>query len=487
MEGKPGTRAKWAFSPLDQIMPAIEETALLTFSMPSMTEASKNKTVEILTKALTVMCADMPFLLDRIVREHEPTSGLRLGLLKWERPVQQRQPIPLIVNDMTTSSTKHQWKHSYKELVKAGMPSSLLGRETLGPPMSTEQAPLVIQANFIPGGCLLFVLSSHVFCDAWGFWVMCDLLAKYCRRVQCLSVEKPAEENLSGSLGFGEASLSGESSGADYEELKQRPELWQMLGLDWRPKEQSWGVLLSQLSPPKAVRTCIFALDPISLSKLKDEASAGPTEEHSGRISTNDALIALLWRCILKVRVAGGRQMFLSEVETMHMVAMNARQQLSPPIPHSYPGNVVLYSMARLSIDLITAPDTPLFMVSRAVRQSLDANRDPQLIRDAVDLAASIPNIRQLGLAFPTWLAENLVTSSISGIPFYDLDFGETFGETKKADFFRYPKGGFEGLCFMMPRQRNGVVELFVSMEASQMDGLIQDEQFSRYAKFVAE
>ncbi|KAL8898397.1 MAG: hypothetical protein Q9207_006720 [Kuettlingeria erythrocarpa] len=461
--------------------------------MPLPATESKNRVVETITEGLRKMCSDTPLLLRRITREadNKAASDLRPGHLKWELPDSPQdldQPsLPISINDMTSAQNKHAWRYSYEELTKAGMPSSLLEREIFGPPITMEQRPLKIQVNFIPGGCLLFIISSHVFCDAWGFYVMCDRLAQYCRHVDDSAVEPRDDRAFDGGIVAGNPMLSRERSGIDYDRLKRRPELWEMLGLDWRPKERSWGVLLTELKPPKAVRSCTFSLHPEALARLKETATGRTGAQAGNRISTNDAIIALLWRCILKVRVAGGRRMFLDDNQSMHMVAMDARQQLSPPVPPSYPGNVVMYSMARMPIDLITAPETTLATVAGALRKSLNAYRRPDLFRDAMDLAASIPDARQLGLAFPTWLAENLVTSSISGIPFYEIDFGGTFGGSGKPDYFRYPKGGFEGLCFVMPRQRNGVLELFLSMEASQMDDLIRDAEFATYAHFVSE
>ena len=460
-------------------MPAVEETALLTFPMSE--SSSKENTVAILTKGLEAMFSDRPFLQGHIIRhsERDEESGLRPGHLRLGM-LNGKQALPMVINDMT--APEHPWQHSYETLVEAGMPSSLLEREVVGPPRTIEQSPLKIQVNIVRGGYLIFICSSHVFVDAWGFYVLVDTWARYCQHILDPSTERPTSGDSNTTHPF----LKRQRSEVDYEQLKHRPELWEMLGLDWRPKERSCSVLAASLTPPKSVRTCIFSLDPLNLAKLKDEATA-KTEDLVNRISTNDALVAFVWRCVLKVRVAGGRKMFSDVDETMNMVAMNARQQASPPMPPSYFGNVVLYAMARLPISLITAPNTPLATVSLALRDSLDTYRSPGLIRDAIDLAAGIPDVRQLGLAFPTWLAENLVTSSISGIPFYDVDFGRVFGERGKADFFRYPKGGFEGLCFVMPRKLNGVIELFLSMEASQMDVLMRDEEFTRYAKFVSE
>ena len=472
------------FSPLDEIMPAVEETALLTFPMSQ--SASKQSTFAVLTEGLARLLADRPFLSGRIVRESERTGKdrLRAGHLRMEMP-ESSPKTQITLNDMTTPG--HPWQASYQELAEAGMPSSMLEREVIGPKRTIQQSPLKVQVNFIHGGCLIFICSSHVFVDAWGFYVMVDTWAGYCRQVQEQSLKIPTTLDEPQQDSGVHPALTRQVSSDRYQRLKQRTELWEMLGLDWRPYGQSSATLSARLSLPEAVRTCVFTLDPPSLAKLKAEAAVAASQRAEVPISTNDALLALLWRCILKIRVSGGKKLFLGTDESMHMVAVNARKQLSPPVPLSYIGNVVLYSMVKLPISLLTSPETSIATIARALRESIDTHRNPDLVRDAIDLATGIPDVRHLSLAFPTWLGENLVTSSILSIPFYEVDFGRLFGESGKADFFRYPKGGFEGLCFVMPRKIDGIVEIHLSMEGSQMDALMNDSEFIEYAKLISE
>ncbi|KAK1959909.1 hypothetical protein LY78DRAFT_662891 [Colletotrichum sublineola] len=49
-------------------------------------------------------------------------------------------------------------------------------------------------------------------------------------------------------------------------------------------------------------------------------------------------------------------------------------------------------------------------------------------MRETLELAASIPNVSALGLLYPTWLANDIVLSSIYGLGFYELNWGRSFG-----------------------------------------------------------
>ncbi|EKG16269.1 Transferase [Macrophomina phaseolina MS6] len=358
------------------------------------------------------------------------------------------------------------------------MPASLLDSALLAPPRGAEAPPgrhlLAAQANFIPGGCLLYVSTSHAFVDAFGFAAILDEWAMLCR-----GIAPPDCDSTSAQL---PVALRPPVQPGEYHVLKHRKNLWRALGLDWRPKDRNSLSIAAQLQQAP-VRTCTFSFSPAALALLK--ASASPRAGSGKWISTNDALMALMWRCIVRAR-SGGRHLFENPDESTLMAAMNVRSKLSPPIPPNHLGNVVLYGLTDMSIDALIAPETPLSTIASAVRESMQRYSDPAFLEDAVKLAASIPDISSLALAFPTWMAENVVPSSLASLPIYDMDF-DAGSDHGRPDYFRFPAKQFEGICFVLPRHRNGVVEARLSLEAEHMDRLMADTEFLLYARFVSE
>ena len=261
-----------------------------------------------------------------------------------------------------------------------------------------------------------------------------------------------------------------------------------MLGLDWRP-------LQSNSAPPfqntSIISTSIFSATPTTLSKLKRDASPAPVpleapngQETAGWISTKDALAALLWRCIMKARFPSQpvTNIRVENYKSVIAVAMDGRRSLGIPI--DYVGNVVFESMTELDIGTLTSPETSLASIATILRGSLEASRSPELLNDAVALASCIPDVRNLAYAIPDWVGKDLILTSWVDMPYYEHVWGPIFGKTGKAEFFRMPKGQFEGICSVQPRQPNGKVEVVIGLQVEQMERLRADPELNQYLAY---
>lgn len=195
------------------------------------------------------------------------------------------------------------------------------------------------------------------------------------------------------------------------------------------------------------------------------------------RISTADSLTALLWSSILRARTKHDSR---GDTISTLMMAMDVRRHLEPPISNKYLGNCVLYSRAESTAQEISR-SLSLGSIAQILRASLREVQQIPVINETLKLAASIPDVRALGLLYPTWLAHDVVVSSIYGLPFYELDFGRTFGERSLPDFFRFPDGVFDGICFVLPRLSDGTVEIQVTMDEAHMQNLVHDEEVCNY------
>ncbi|KAM7203159.1 Transferase family domain containing protein [Naviculisporaceae sp. PSN 640] len=493
-------QTSYTFSPLDEIMPPLWMTLVLCFPCP---DSQKDHVTQTLQQGLSRMVAERPFLAGKLKRDgDDATDGARPGSLSLEIPENPVQEVKLAINDMSLPGSG--WDYSYDDLRAAGMPLSKLDGGRLSPVAygvaSASNRVFEARLSFIPGGCFLSVSTCHAFVDAWGFIVIMNMWASCCRDIQAgvetRKTPKESETNLDDGSSRPPALFANVSKN-DYQALKDRPELWQLLGLDWRHiGKEGASPGPTPFNHPSLVKTRMFTVSPSSLDAIKQSATPAASEANGTDdgntpkwISTKDALVAFLWRSIIKARAPSWPAQETapeSNTQSMVSVAIDGRRALSPPLPLSYIGNVVFCCLTWLPIAKLLDPQTPLSTIALEIRSSIEQKaRNPHLLADAVNLAASIPDVSKgLGNAFTSWFGKDLVTTSVVDLPIYHLDFGAMLG---KPEFFRMPKGQFDGICMIQPRQRNGMVDVIISLEPEQMDCLVADGEFSRHMVFLSE
>ncbi|KAL8737131.1 MAG: hypothetical protein Q9181_002002 [Wetmoreana brouardii] len=474
--------AEYRFSPLDEIMPHLNITLILCF--PCQT-SNKDAIYHDLHAGLLTLSERMPFLSGRVVRNTDEAEkdGKRPGgmsLVLKDPP----ESIELELNDMTGSDCD--WRYSYNELRDGGMPMSELDGRRFAPggteDVLASDRVFRSKITFISGGCFVSASSSHGYFDAWGFVALMNTWANECRAVQTSpQIESKFDILQAGIL---PPALSRDVPRPRYDDLKRKPQLWKLLGLDWRDLDADMGMVVPYAVKP-VINTSIFSLSSKSLDDLAEMGTPDEDDfddQDSIWVSPNDTLIAFLWRSILRARapswIAGPHRK-----DSMVSVAINGRRVLYPAIPMSYIGNVVFCCLTEFPIERLIAPKTRLATIALALRRSIEASLLSQVLENTVDLASCIPDVRKPGNAFTSCFAEELVTTSVVDLPIYDTSLGELLG---KPEFFRLPRGQFGGICSVQPRQPNGSVEVFISLMEVEMTRLRQDPTFSKYASFVA-
>ncbi|CAI7653258.1 unnamed protein product [Penicillium pancosmium] len=458
------------FSPLDIIMPPIFNALIVGW------------TVSVLRRSLALVVEEWPDLAGEIVA---PPADASPGTQPTIQPMQNHDSL-LTIRDFTGPDSP--FPYNYSQLKAEGFPTDKLDGQLLAPlaGVATTQRVMAAQASFIHGGCLLSVGFSHQFADAYGVYLIFEKWAQYCRQTQGLPAQPSAFPNSSSrsQIALPPAfQVSHDQATERYPTLKERPELWKLIGLDWRG---------SATSPPPeppfqiaagGVETRIFSLSAAAQATLKKTASASSSSLDP--ISTNDALVAWIWRNVSKARFPSGQPNAPCRDNSFVSVAIDGRRPLS--VPADYAGNVVFCSMTNMSIQDLTNPDTLLGEIAARIRQETIANRDTSRLTEAVTLAAGIPDFRQpLANAFPSWFAEDLVTTSWVGLPFYQLDFGPALGSSGCIETFRMPRGQFVGICSFQPRTNDGSVEVVVGLLTEQMERLVGDPDFRNFASLIS-
>ena len=485
-------QAAYRFSPLDEIIPPLYNAFIFGFPCPN---SEHEKMVKTLDEGWRRTLEERPSLAGEI--EFDRSEGVRPGTLKLKL-LEHCLHESVAVNDMTRPGTV--WKDSYATLRAQDMPSSKLDGEVLAPlvsGVSSTSKVASVQINLIPGGCLLALCTSHSFVDARGCLITAELWAKHCRELQ--SLPAPPFDGLSCHMEeYNIHSLiHKKGNNAEYNNLKHRPELWHLLGLHAIENLESGAITAgtkdfshipaaSPLLIDRNIRSCIFSFSSFAMESLKQEASPkGPAW-----VSSGDTLIALLWRSIMLARFPFPDRNLEEAPDTRKStvsVAVNGRKIIQPPLPVSYTGNVVFCCMTTLPMDTVLSPPTSLSDLALQIRKNVEITKEKRILEEAISLAACIPDVSSLKIAFNDFFGADLTTTSWVDLPFYDLDFGPIFGKTGRMEFFRMPRGQFGGICSLQPRRTDGSVEVVICLATEQMTRLRENEHFAQYAQIVSE
>jgi hypothetical protein len=484
---------------LDDILPDIDLSMILTFACHSSSDTSHN-----LSSSYESLLQNSPWLLGS-VHSNIVSSNHHPGTKFLSFPANRTNHGRLCIQDL--SRHEHFDGKSYDTLVAEHLPSRYLNNKLLVPGRDTGiygvKWILRAQVTFIRGGAFLCMCTSHAAMDATGLNMVLDTWARLARG------EIDVSPVINSRVTVAELDLHGENDKSRlYEELKREKELWHMLGLDYRPKEMT-STMLAQMIPVRKAETRVFKISSEQLEMLKrtcsreiETGSAStlgraalkdmflPSDSNKATetwVSTSDALSALLWRCIMRARVRGSSEQWES---TSMQYAINIRHLLPNIVPAlqgtSAPktaANVVVYSINEATMDQLIETSS-LADIAKGIRTKIRISQNTNNSQKALLLAATIPDVSSLGLVYPTWLGQDLVISSLLGLNVYTTNWGKAFGPSNgKPDFVRFPEGLFEGITFVMPRQENGDVELVVTMVAQDMDILVEDNEWKHYVQ----
>ncbi|KAJ4787286.1 HXXXD-type acyl-transferase family protein [Rhynchospora pubera] len=159
---------------------------------------------------------------------------------------------------------------------------------------------------------------------------------------------------------------------------------------------------------PKCCLTARFTLSRKQIQSLKSRHSGG-----SIRISSFSTIAALVWKCYCISKGLG------PSTQTRLIFVADVRRRLSPPLPKTYIGNVVVRTSAVSEVSTITSK--PVHVVAEIVQSAVDGITD-DFVRSFIDYL----EVMQGKILHSTLeLAESdLRISSISGLPIYEANFG---------------------------------------------------------------
>lgn len=396
----------------------------------------------------------------------------------------------------------------YDDLLDEGLPQDELDGAELMPPapmdLEGQGAPAIVaQANYVAGGLLLAVCHFHSLVDGMSGSMMLKMWAKHMRIHQGVyegtaHLDIPVS-NCDYDLVPKAWQGAGNTMPSPGEVESASPEAWRLLGLlpPLSPEETEAKIAFSldpgAAPPPPEMQTTIFYVSASAFSNLT--AVAAPPAGSDTVPTANDALMALLWRCVMRARLAADPKSpaytapgALAELDT----TLDGRGMFSERLPSTYMGTLIFIATTRLPVaDVVaTADQTPLSHLAVEVRRSVQAITRERL-HEAYGLAMAMDDYASAGLRYPfaTFEGAECCFTSFLSLPIMEVSFGGgVFENGGTPDHLRPPRREFDVVCrrcvILAPRPAGGF-EILLSLKKDEMDHLERDAEFARFAQFL--
>ncbi|KAK4508765.1 hypothetical protein PRZ48_002504 [Zasmidium cellare] len=517
--------------------------------LPLQPSATPDEVYNVLRLGLIRTIQQIPLLSGKVYLRPPSSPDWRPGQLElrhedtWDLPTDSLDGPP----QLQRKDVSKDIGYTYEELKDLGFPCNLFRDDTaISAPFIPNPAAGVevfkAQANFVKGGCLLGVAFYHPVADATGMTLMMQAWAAHCKAVSLSEVSwqttqiaqrlHPTTRDLHvGSVAWSMIGLDEtlHQKSLKIQAVNQLLKRLLFFALQLLPilfdilimlEQTDWTALWSEMSSfavpaglkttgitrtaddiltddergcadlskrPKSMQSSIFYISGSQLSRLKKGLidSGGPA---ASALSANDALLALLWRCLMRARV-NARHAVTHKKDQLALLQcpMDGRGVYSSSQTTNYIGNFVVLNETSFSLQDLVNPETPLQDVALRVRQSAACiTRDT--VHQAYVLAREIKDFTAIDHAFTTLEGFALMISSLAAFPAEQFDLGDRlFANKGRADRLRPLMSGFNGahrFCVVLPFNQQGGLEVVVSLFADEMEELLRDEEFSQYATF---
>lgn len=424
----------------------------LSIGFPSSGSATDDEVVAAIQTAATKLTDAFPWLSGQVINEGSGPGNS--GLFKIVPYEKHQKNSPVIVKKIP--------ELDYGEILKKKAPSSMLDGDVLAPrkglPLSYEKNEepaevFSIQANFIKGGLILTFAGQHNAMDMNGQGHLIYLFSK------AMKGEPFTETELR-------------------EGNRDRRNVIQLLRDDEPLRDHS----LLQVDPNAAqspmppVRWAYYRFSKTHLAELKEKALSSISNGSTGTwLSTNDALSAFFWQCLSAAREA---RLSLDE-RTMLVRASNGRRSLSPPLSPAYMGHCVTCTFIPLTFKEIS--NYKLGDLAARLRKEL-TEIDDYAVRSLVTLIARTSDKNTISYAAKIDFGKDFFLSSWAHQETENLDYG-ILGT---PDFVRRPRfAPLESLCYLMPKSKEGDIDLGVCLRDEDFAMLAKDEEFMKYAEYI--
>ncbi|TVY80530.1 O-acetyltransferase pyr7 [Lachnellula suecica] len=311
------------------------------------------------------------------------------------------------------------------------------------------------QATFIQGGLLLSVSINHLAMDGISITRVVRALA----RNSCIP-PKPSQENSVAA--FDRSRLSSSSSVPDIAKIPAYIILSEAFDFATRTAG--------------SISTRMYQFTEQTLAQLKSDCSL--LLPPKSWISTQNAVCALVFRQIIKARLAAGILKPTDKVQ--YSFAVEFRNIIEPPLPADFVGNAVLFTATTfIPVCDLVAPEG-LSLAAAAVRRAIQ-EVDAAYVDNFIAVIKSLPDPRALNF----YGAVNGKTTAITSTSYKNFvmpsDWHLSLG---KYEAMRLLDGGLgDGMFVIMPVRETGW-EVIATLASPAMD-VFEDKEWNKYARRV--
>jgi shikimate O-hydroxycinnamoyltransferase len=195
------------------------------------------------------------------------------------------------------------------------------------------------------------------------------------------------------------------------------------------------------------------------LAKLKQKACPA-----DGYISTADALIAHVWRCVILAR--NSTEGIDDDLIIKHGFAINGRSRLDPPLPAGYTGNVNFFGVATTTVKELL--DNDLSYAAGLLRKAVLEMNNEELQHQLKFIRNAVYNEKNgfSSIKYQFWGAfgKDIVSSNMSKYDLYKIDFG-----AGNPIHVTIAPVAFDGLFRILPTVRNNGVMICIGLRTEHM------------------
>ncbi|KAK1977913.1 transferase [Colletotrichum cereale] len=460
--------------------------------LPLKPDVSFQQAFSHLQAGLHTTLQQFPFLDGRIYPRNERQPGWRPGhLVVSYDPAGQsgpnKHPRQIVLKDLS------QVLPDYEDLRDAGFEFSAFEDELVlaapfVPDLTGGADVFLAQANFVNGGCILAIGFHHSASDATGMVSFLRAWSEHCR-----NLGQPQDADICSWLApesFDRTLLERLWRKSPSRPASDIPrDTWGFLGFQPPGEAEDLAEHVAPSSAPaRTMTSSIFYISPESFNNLK-KGVLDSSSDKTG-LSANDALLGLFWRALMKARynaanAAGG----VTPPGTVSYLEspVDGRPVFDSALPLSYSGNLVIVNKVPMPVAQLVSPDTTLRDVAQSIRAQA-VKVTPSLVKDAFTLMQQVADYTKLNHAFTRLDGFDVMITSLLLLPLDKIDFGaDVFGNDGRPESLRPLMDAFNAnfrLCMVLPMKTHGGIELLVSLFADEMEQLLEDEEFAKYAAF---
>lgn len=415
-------------------------------------KSQEDEVVAAIQNAAAKLTDAFPWLAGQVINEGSgPGNSGVFRIIPYEK--YQKSP-PVIVKKIPDLD--------FEGIVKKKAPASMLDGDILAPrkgiPLSYEKEEepaevFCLQVNLIKGGLILTFAGHHVAMDMNGQGHLISLFAKVMHG-ETLSETEVTEGN------------------------RDRRNIIPLLKDDEPLLDHTMMQVDPTGGPPEMhpATWTYYRFTKATLDQLKHEALSSIRNGSTGsRLSTNDVIAAFVWQ-----RISAARQARISPNERTHISrAVNGRPMLDPPLSLAYMGDVVTATFNSMTLEEIT--NAPLGDVAAALRSQL-SDINSYAVRSLVTLISRTPDKNTIAYGARLKLDRDILMSSWAHQETQNLEFGVL---SRPAFVRRQRFVPLESLCYLMPKTRDGDIDLAACLREEDIAMLAKDERWTTCTEYI--